>query len=221
MIVTEKLKEITMLKLTPVALILSSILLASFAHADEKNRNVPAFKSINKKGAFNLVIEVGKTQSIVVKGDDKFVSRVVTEVVGDELQVSYRDKNSIKISDNAQVTVSIPELSKFKMEGAGATTINNVTGQRFEVDYEGEGMLTANGKVQMLKLKVQGVGMVDTKGLIAEVADVSVEGVGSVKVYASDRLKASVQGIGSLNYYGNPRSVSKSVEGIGSVRAGD
>ncbi len=210
-----------MLKLTPVALILSSILLASFAHADEKNRNVPAFKSINNKGAFNLVIEVGKTQSIVVKGDDKFVSRVVTEVVGDELQVSYRDKNSIKISDNAQVTVSIPELSKFKMEGAGATTINNVTGQRFEVDYEGVGMLTANGKVQMLKLKVQGVGMVDTKGLIAEVADVSVEGVGSVKVYASDRLKASVQGIGSLNYYGNPRSVSKSVEGIGSVRAGD
>jgi hypothetical protein len=221
MIVTEKLKEITMLKLTPVALILSSILLASFAHADEKNRNVPAFKSINNKGAFNLVIEVGKTQSIVVKGDDKFVSRVVTEVIGDELQVSYRDKNSIKISDNAQVTVSIPELSKFKMEGAGATTINNVTGQRFEVDYEGVGMLTANGKVQMLKLKVQGVGMVDTKGLIAEVADVSVEGVGSVKVYASDRLKASVQGIGSLNYYGNPRSVSKSVEGIGSVRAGD
>lgn len=221
MIVTEKLKEITMLKLTPVALILSSILLASFAHADEKNRNVPAFKSINNKGAFNLVIEVGKTQSIVVKGDDKFISRVVTEVVGDELQVSYRDKNSIKISDNAQVTVSIPELSKFKMEGAGATTINNVTGQRFEVDYEGVGMLTANGKVQMLKLKVQGVGMVDTKGLIAEVADVSVEGVGSVKVYASDRLKASVQGIGSLNYYGNPRSVSKSVEGIGSVRAGD
>lgn len=221
MIVAEKLKEITMLKLTPVALILSSILLASFAHADEKNRNVPAFKSINNKGAFNLVIEVGKTQSIVVKGDDKFVSRVVTEVIGDELQVSYRDKNSIKISDNAQVTVSIPELSKFKMEGAGATTINNVTGQRFEVDYEGVGMLTANGKVQMLKLKVQGVGMVDTKGLIAEVADVSVEGVGSVKVYASDRLKASVQGIGSLNYYGNPRSVSKSVEGIGSVRAGD
>ncbi|MDO9191710.1 MAG: DUF2807 domain-containing protein, partial [Undibacterium sp.] len=142
-------------------------------------------------------------------------------VIGDELQVSYRDRNSIKISDNAQVTVSIPELSKFKMEGAGATTINNVTGQRFEVDYEGVGMLTANGKVQMLKLKVQGVGMVDTKGLIAEVADVSVEGVGSVKVYASDRLKASVQGIGSLNYYGNPRSVSKSVEGIGSVRAGD
>lgn len=210
-----------MLRLTPVAMILSSILLASFAHADEQNRSVPAFKAINNRGAFNLVIEVGKAQSVLVRGDDKFVSRVVTEVVGDELMVSYRDKNSIKISDNAQVTVTLPELNKFKMEGAGLTTINNVAGQRFEVDYEGVGKLNVSGKVQMLRLKVQGVGMVDTKALIAEVADVSVEGVGSVTVYASERLKANVQGIGSLNYYGNPRSVSKSVEGIGSVRAGD
>lgn len=210
-----------MLKLTSVVLIFSGFLCASYAYAEEQTRIVPAFKTINNKGAFNLVVEVGKTQSVIIKGDDKFVARVVTEVVGDELMVSYRDKNSIKISDTAQVIISIPELNKFKMEGAGATTINNVNGQRFEVDYEGVGLLSANGKVQMLKLKVQGVGMVDTKGLIAEVADVSVEGVGSVKVYASDRLKAIVQGIGSLNYYGNPRSVSKSVEGIGSVRAGD
>lgn len=210
-----------MLKLTSVVLIFSGFLCASYAYAEEQTRIVPAFKTINNKGAFNLVVEVGKTQSVIIKGDDKFVARVVTEVVGDELMVSYRDKNSIKISDTAQVIISIPELNKFKMEGAGATTINNVNGQRFEVDYEGVGLLSANGKVQMLKLKVQGVGMVDTKGLIAEVADVSVEGVGSVKVYASDRLKATVQGIGSLNYYGNPRSVSKSVEGIGSVRAGD
>lgn len=210
-----------MLKLTSVVLIFSGFLCASYAYAEEQTRIVPAFKTINNKGAFNLVVEVGKTQSVIIKGDDKFVARIVTEVVGDELMVSYREKNSIKISDTAQVIISIPELNKFKMEGAGATTINNVNGQRFEVDYEGVGLLSANGKVQMLKLKVQGVGMVDTKGLIAEVADVSVEGVGSVKVYASDRLKASVQGIGSLNYYGNPRSVSKSVEGIGSVRAGD
>lgn len=210
-----------MFKLTPVALICSGLLFTSFAHATEQTRNVPAFKAINNKGAISLVIEVGKTQSVVVKGDDKYVSKVVTEVVGDELMVSYREKNSIKISDETQVTITVPELVKFKMEGAGATVINNVAGPRFDINYEGVGSLVVTGKTQTLKLKVQGVGKVDTKSLIAETADVSLEGVGSVKVYASERLKASVQGIGSLNYYGNPRSISKSVEGIGSVRAGD
>ena len=210
-----------MFKLPPVAIIFSSFLLTSFAHAAEQTRSVPAFKAINNKGAFSLVVEVGKVQSVVVKGDDKFISKVVTEVVGDELMVSYREKNSIKISDDTQIIVTVPELVKFKMEGAGATVINNVAGPRFDVNYEGVGSLVVTGKTQMLKLKVQGVGMVDTKGLIAETADVNLEGVGSVKVYASERLKATVQGIGSLNYYGNPRSISKSVEGIGSMRAGD
>ena len=107
------------------------------------------------------------------------------------------------------------------MEGVGPTVINNVTGPRFEVNYEGVGSLIVTGKTQKLKLKVQGVGMVDSKGLIAETADVNLEGVGSVKVYASERLNATVQGIGSLSYYGNPRSISKNVEGIGSMRAGD
>lgn len=210
-----------MLKLIPVALIFSSLLLTSSAHAAEQTRNLPAFKAINNKGAFSLLVEVGKTQSVVVKGDDKFISKIMTEVVGDELMVSYREKNSIKISEETQVVITVPELLKFKMEGVGPTVINNVAGARFDVTYEGVGSLVVTGKTQTLKLKVQGVGMVDTKGLIAETVDVNLEGVGSVKVYASERLKASVQGIGSLNYYGNPRSISKSVEGIGSMRAGD
>lgn len=210
-----------MLKLTPVALIFSGLLLTSSAHAAEQTRNLPAFKAINNKGAFSLVVEVGKVQSVVVKGDDKFISKIMTEVVGDELMVSYREKNSIKISEETQVVITVPELLKFKMEGVGPTVINNVAGARFDVTYEGVGSLVVTGKTQTLKLKVQGVGMVDTKGLIAETVDVNLEGVGSVKVYASERLKASVQGIGSLNYYGNPRSISKSVEGIGSMRAGD
>ena len=210
-----------MFTLTRIALICSGLLFITFANAAEQTRTVPAFKSINNKGAFSLVIEVGKTQSVVVKGDDKFISKITTEVVGDELMVAYREKNSIKISEDTQVVITVPELVKFKMEGVGPTVINNVAGPRFEVSYEGVGSLIVKGKTQMLKLKVQGVGMVDTKGLIAETADVNLEGVGSVKVYASERLKASVQGIGSLNYYGNPRSISKTVEGIGSMRAGD
>ena len=56
--------------------------------------------------------------------------------------------------------------------------------------------------------------------LIAESVDANVEGIGSVKVYATEKLKANVHGIGSLTYYGNPKNISKSVEGIGGVSAG-
>ncbi|MBI3283808.1 MAG: DUF2807 domain-containing protein [Burkholderiales bacterium] len=202
-------------------LVLATLLLAGSAYADEQARNLPAFKSIKSRSAFNLVVEVGKVQSVTVKGDEKFIANVSTEVMGDELIITSREKHNIKISDSAQVVITVPELSKFKMEGTGATTLNKLSGPRFDIYYEGVGMLSANGKVKTLSLRAQGVGLVDTKDLLAEQVDVRVEGVGAVKVNASDSLRASVQGIGSLTYYGHPRTISRAVDGIGSVSAGD
>ncbi|MFZ6871054.1 GIN domain-containing protein [Undibacterium sp. Di27W] len=202
-------------------LLISALLLSSSAFADEQSRNLPVFKSIKSRSAFTLLVEVGKAQSVQIKGSDKFINNVVTEVIGDELIISYKERNSITISDNSQVTIRIPELSKFKMEGAGLTTLTNLSGPHFNLAHEGAGMLIAAGKVKSLTLRAQGVGMVEAKDLIAEQIDARLEGVGSVSVHARDNLTASVQGIGSLTYYGHPRNISKTVEGIGSVRAGD
>ncbi|MDP1980875.1 GIN domain-containing protein [Undibacterium sp.] len=202
-------------------LLIPALLLSSTAFADEQTRNLPTFKSIKTRSAFSLVVEVGKAQSVQIKGSERFINNVTTEVIGDELVISYKEKNSVKISDNSQVTISIPELSKFKMEGAGKTVLNNLSGTHFALSYEGAGLLVANGKVKTFTLRAEGVGLVETKDLVAEQVDARIEGVGSVSVNARDSLNATVQGIGSLTYYGHPRNVSKSVEGIGSVRAGD
>jgi hypothetical protein len=105
------------------------------------------------------------------------------------------------------------------VEGAGYAELNNISGDSIDIGFQGAGKLVANGSVKLLKLQAQGVGDVDTKDLKAERADVNFEGIGAVKVYASERLDAVVQGMGSLNYYGDPKTVNKTVEGIGSVKA--
>lgn len=198
-----------------------SLCLSMSAHADDQARSLPVFTSIKSKGACTVLVEVGKAQSIVVTGDEKFIANVVTEVVGDDLVISFRENKSFTLSDAAQVMISLPVLNKVSMEGVGNTTINNVSGARLDLAYKGTGVLRANGKVKFLSLRAEGVGLVDTKNLLAEQVDVSLQGVGAVKVFASERLTASVQGIGSLRYYGAPHSISKSVEGIGRVSAGD
>ena len=76
-----------------------------------------------------------------------------------------------------------------------------------------------SGEVRSLRLQAQGVGEVNARNLVAQDADVSFEGIGSVEVHAKNRLNASVQGMGSLTYYGNPRQLNKVVAGIGSVVA--
>jgi hypothetical protein len=201
-------------------LTMSLVLSASIASAGEQVRKVSPFSTIRTQGALIVEVEVGSAHSITVKGDDKFLAKVVTDVAGDELLISYKEKKNIHISDELKVIITMPALSKFKMEGAGMTTVKKLSGDYFELLYEGVGVLKMSGKVKTFRLKAQGVGYVDAKELIAENVDASVEGVGSVDVYATEKLKANVQGIGSLNYFGRPKTINKTVEGLGGVNAG-
>ena len=203
-------------------LLLALLLSSAVAGAAEQARTLPAFTAISSKGPINMVVRVGEKQSVTVRGDDKFIARVETRVMGNDLVVTHLgEKNNVNIRDDMQVIVTLPALKGFHVQGAGLADLKNISGERVDITFEGAGRLIATGKVKLLKLNAEGVGDVDTRGLLAQQANVSFQGIGAVKVYASERLDASVQGMGSLNYYGNPKTVNKSVEGIGSVKAGD
>jgi hypothetical protein len=210
-----------MRRLLPIVLLAVA---APLCHAAEQVREVPEFKSINSKGAFKLVVEVGPKQSLLLKGEDQALAGVTTEVVGGELVLNMKDREGRKgfhSDDGVRVTITVPQLRQFQMEGAGMTELNNVTGERFELVYRGAGMLGVNGKVRTFVLRAQGVGLLDAKHLSAQQVDAVLEGVGSTSVRASDVLNATVNGIGSLTYYGRPAKINKTVGGIGSVSAGD
>jgi hypothetical protein len=202
-------------------LILATVLsLASLsAHADEQLRKVTPFQGIVVKGPVSLVVEAGKSFSLRVEGDPTFIDRVTSEVAGGELRLGMKESKRTNIGNKDRVIVTLPALQTFSGEGAGQIILNNVRGERFDVDYRGAGRLAINGEVRTLRLHAEGVGEVDTKDLRTRSADVSFEGIGSVKVHASDKLDARVTGMGNLSYYGNPRVVNKSVSGIGSVVA--
>jgi len=206
----------------PLAALTLALTLASLpALADEQSRTAPAFTSIDLKGPISIDVQAGKAQAISVRGTPKFVAMVVTEVVDGELRVYLRDKEMKKISGDPRVTVTVPVLRKFSMEGAGETVLRNITGERFDVNYRGAGSMTIAGAVRQLKLQAQGVGEVDARKLIAQDADVNFQGIGSVEIHASGTLDAKVQGMGELTYYGHPKTVNRSVSGIGSVKAGE
>ena len=203
---------------TPI--ILALLLTSAFASAAEQNRPMPAFTGISVQGPINMIVEVGKAQSLVLKGDAKFLKRAMTRVVDGKLIITFPKGEQNDVNSDSTINVSVPALTSFHVEGAGSVELKNINSERIDIGFQGAGRLVASGKVKQLKLNAQGVGDVDTKALLAQDADVSFEGIGAVKVYASNKLDATVQGMGSLNYYGNPRQVNKKVDGIGSVKAG-
>jgi hypothetical protein len=205
-----------------VAIVLPALLvLGTAAQAAESTRSLPAFIAINAKGAFAMTVEVGQPQSVVISGDEPHLAALKTEVVGQELQVTLPDKSFSSSKNAPRITITVPSLSRVKVEGAGETLLNKVNTDRLDISYLGAGRLAASGKVQYLRINAKGVGEVDTQKLAAERVDVQFEGVGNVSVYASQVLNAVARGIGGVTYYGHPKTVNKKAEGIGSVKAGD
>jgi len=196
--------------------------LNSAALAAESVRTLPSFIAVNAKGAFAMTIDVGgKSQSVVISGDERFVASLKTEVIDNELLITMPDKSFKSSKGDPRISITLPSLSRVKVEGAGETILNKVNSDRLDIGYLGAGHLVANGKVKYLRLSARGVGEVDTRALHADRVDVNFEGVGDVSVYATDLLNAVAKGMGSLTYYGRPKTVNKSVAGIGSVSAGD
>lgn len=206
---------------TPVLLAL--LMTSAFASAADQSRALPPFNAVSTQGAVSILIEVGKPQSFVIKGDDEYTNSVETKVVDGKLLLTFpkNKKNTVNIKRDARIVIGVPALRAFHGEGAGSVELKGIQGDAVDLGFQGAGRLIAAGSVKNLKLSAQGVGDVDTKALLAQNANVSFEGIGAVKVYASQRLDVVVQGMGSLNYYGNPKVLYKTVEGMGSVKAGN
>ncbi|WP_432381374.1 GIN domain-containing protein [Duganella sp. P38] len=195
--------------------------LSAAVQAADATRVLPSFIAINAKGAFALTVTVGKAQSVLVSGEPQFVSKLQTTVVDNELQIVLPDNAYKGTLKDPRITITLPALSRVKVEGAGETRLQQINSARLDISYLGAGRLAADGKVQYLRLNAKGVGEVDASQLVAERVDVNFEGVGNVSVHATSLLNAVARGIGGLTYYGHPQTVNKSVSGIGNVKAGD
>jgi hypothetical protein len=206
----------------PSTLVLVAALsLAATAQADEQARSAPAFTSISVQGPISVTVDAGKAHSLTVRGDARFIKDLSSEVVDGELRLRLRDKNYSSRNGDPRVVITMPALRAFAVEGAGEVKLNQVRGERLDVNYRGAGSMNINGEVKTFRMTAEGVGEVDAKALVANDVDVSFRGIGEVSVYARNRLDAVVQGMGSLTYYGKPRTVNKTASGIGSVQAGN
>jgi Putative auto-transporter adhesin, head GIN domain len=209
-----------MRRLTIVTLSLSLLMFCSFAQADQ-TLQLPAFNAVRSDGIFDLEIVAGGKQSVVVKASDDAIAKLKISVMDGELIISGPEqKHGTIFATDTKIAITVPSLRMFKGKGVGEVIIKNIDNDRFDLSYDGIGSVEASGKTKWLRLKGNGVGGIGTKNLLADDADVDFDGVGAVEIYVSNHLNAVVHGIGSLTYFGNPKSINKSADGIGSISAG-
>ena len=206
-----------------VALLLGTTVLGatqSFADDDDdsENRNVPEFTRVVIEGAMDMIITAGEDQSVRVETDRGYMSRVETRVSGETLYVSqegrWRDGNLF-------LEISVETIEGLGIEGAGDVEIYNIDTDSFEMNIDGAGDVTLEGRCVDADYEINGAGDLDAEAFECENVEIRINGAGDAEVYASESVVAVLNGVGDIEVCGDPRSVKPRIFGLGSFEVRD
>jgi hypothetical protein len=211
--------------------------------ARSEGRSVGSFQAITLRGAIDLVVRQGASESVTVRGDDNLLPLVQTVVEGSgdarSLRIQIKPGESLRSKTPIVVTVDVVKLNALASAGSGDITLEalrmpalslSISGSsnaklqqldtdRLRIDIAGSGDVQASGRAARLDIAIAGSGDVRTRDLDAAEVSVAIAGSGDASVTAQKSLSVSIAGSGDVDYTGAASQVSKSIVGSGTVRA--
>jgi hypothetical protein len=207
-----------------------------------RNYQVGSFDQVEVAGPFDVQVRTGPGTSVSAKGPQKLLEHTVVEVKDGKLVIRPEKKDGWfsggwHFKEEAQFTVTVPQLRGATIAGSGDIRVDQVKGDRFDGTVAGSGGLdlgavevqslklaiagsgaakTGSGRAQTASFDIAGSGDIDAKGVQAQTASVSIAGSGNVAAHATGTASVSIMGSGDVEVTGGAKcSVSKA--GSGSV----
>lgn len=205
-----------------------------------KNMPVEPFTAIKANGVFNIILQHGATEGVVVKGqypsDLKVTNDGNTLIIMDtarnhndvghrktEIYVTYKELNAMETESVGQIkcldTIRGTHFS-FESDGVGESSLI-LNSDSVTASENGVGALDIAGKAHYATIEDNGVGALRARDFKVNILHASVSGVGAAKVYADSEIYLDVNGVGGLKYYGPAKVMEKNNSGVGKVEPGN
>lgn len=198
------------------------------------------FNEISIEYPAEVVVQQGKSASVVVEADDNLLKQLSTEVKSGKLRIRVNESEwskRVKPSQTVKITITVEDLRAVDFSSAGSLKINGLETEyltitlsgagevnligikvgKLDCSLSGAGDINANGVADKVNVEIDGFGSFDGKDLKSNDADVTINGAGDVTVRVKDNLAAEINGAGSVDYYGTPE-VDKHINGAGNVK---
>jgi hypothetical protein len=170
----------------------------------------------------NLVKDAKFSSSLSDDGILLFKTEEECQLSGGSFALTvYGTLNSIVI-DGAIPCLLSTEAKSLTISVRGAASIKTVAPLALDslnCSIDGAASFTLAGASTEASFAIDGTGTIEAKDLHSENVSATIDGAGSMSVYASVSLKAKIDGTGTIDYYGSPASVEKNVSGLGSINS--
>jgi hypothetical protein len=187
-----------------MALTLSATTGAALAQQTSETRAVDArVMKVKLGGIIDLRLKQGPTASLVIAGDQRYVSKVVTTQQGDTLQIDIERNRHIHFGGNnkeqLRAELTLPNLNEVVSQGVGTAEISGFAGEQIRLSLDGAGSVTLTSRYRNVDASLGGVGSMTLNSGDTERVELSLRGAGRIEVNGQSKLlRARLGGVGSL-----------------------
>ncbi len=188
-------------------------------HLETRSFDLKDFDAIRIDGVFEIEVTAGEDYSVELEAEDNLLDLIIVEVRRGELILDIDDDFDIETDESIRLVISMPALVEIEGNGVYELRATGLDNEKTAIYAQGVGNIELSGRTEDLRVQCAGVGNIDLRDLVAQNADVRVEGVGDAYVNVEQELRARVSGLGEIEYAGHPESVDDRVDGFGSIRS--
>jgi hypothetical protein len=180
------------------------------------NRPIADFSALEVSGAYQIQWSSGKP-ALTISTDQNLLPLITTTVSGDSLHID--SKENLRPTKGIKIIISSASLTIVQLNGAVSVTASNLSGRGLKLEANGASSILVDGSLTNLEANLSGASTLNGTSLRAQTARISLNGACNADVTATETLNASISGTGVITYGGNPKSVEKTVGGVGTIRA--
>lgn len=204
-------------------------------------RDLADFQSVVVTGPFKVYYSTDEESQVAVSANTTAVrDRITTKVSGGTLYISLEDKSFVLLRGNKEfkIYLTAPKLNGLIASGAvnfvvvdalkaGLLNLNfsgasdfsgKVVCDELKANLSGASDIKISGKAQKMSLVCTGASSFKGLELRVAEADVVATGASSIKITATESLKAKASGASSVQHKGNPRIYNQSASGASSIK---
>jgi len=191
-------------------------LIASPASAEEKTYNLDKIDSVEASGAFNIVIELGKKQSVTVIEEKGRFDYVDLEVSGGTLDLDF--EKGWRGDDGPDFTVKLvlTSLKEIDVSGANRVLLKKAKLDDLEIDASGATQLVLSGTCNHLEADVSGASKLVADELSCKSIELDLSGASQASIRA-DKIEADTSGVSKLAVHGDVEDFSHESSGFSNV----
>jgi hypothetical protein len=104
------------------------------------SRTTESYDGISVGGSFHIELVSGKEGNITIKGDENIVNHIVTEVIGNKLEIHFEKNKNYSYKSEVTITVPFEEINAVSFTGSGEIhTKDTINATGFELKFTGSG----------------------------------------------------------------------------------